>query len=234
MFKTTDFESLDVETQMDIVDKLGIIGVKNDVKAILKRLDALEQHSEELEGISHWRDNIITADEAFNQVKEKEEACIPSELNKAFKEIHEAIDNEQSSVGLYEYECDYDSWGLSYIRKYHLNNLMRLLPNYKYSVEMHEGDKLHNSYVLVSWDKHQKASIPKIDPDKKYILPMEGTDWIDKGVRHYATIHENYWEPLKWTGGVLPPYGPLYEVQGKDILNAPDWVKAIKPIEVKE
>ena len=25
-----------------------------------------------------------------------------------------------------------------------------------------------------------------------------------------------------------------YAVQGKDILNAPDWVKAIKPIEVKE
>lgn len=235
MFKTTDFESLDEETQMDIADKLGIIGVKNDVEAILKRLDDLERHSEELESISHWRDNIIAADEAFKQVKGKEEACIPAELNKAFKEIHEAIDNEQTSVELYEYECDPDSWGLSYIRKYHLSNLMRLLPNYKYSVEMHQGDKLYNSYVLVSWDKPQKASIPEIDPDKKYILPMEkfeGNVLYGRYKWYAFKNEEGFWNSFAHISNEQAMGN--YAVQGKDILNAPDWVKAIKPIEVKE
>ena len=130
-----------------------------------------------------------------------------------------------------------DDWGSDFTLS-DFRSLEKLLPKYGFKVRVEKEDSTFDAFLTISWDKENykkdKANGSQIDPDKKYILPMEGTDCIDKGVRHYATIHENYWEPLKWTAGVLPPYGPLYEVQGRDILDAPDWVKAIKPIEVEE
>lgn len=236
MFKTTDFESLDEEAQMDIADKLGIISLKNDVKAILKRLDNLEQNSEGLKSVLHWRDNIITADEAFNNVEEKEEACIPKELDEAFKEIRQAIDNEETSVKLYEYEYDPTPWGTAYKRKYHLNNLIRLLPNYGYSVEVQqEEDNSYHNYVLVSWYKKKDTSTPQIDPNKKYILPMEkfeGNVLYGRYKWYAFKNEEGFWNSFAHISNEQAMGN--YAVQGKDILNAPDWVKAIKPIEVKE
>lgn len=238
MFKTTDFESLDEETQIDIANKLGIIGVKNDVKAILKRLDDLEQHSEELDSISHWQDNIITADEAFKQVKENIEAYIPKELNKAFKEIQQAIDDERTWVKLNEYEYEPVAWGPAYKRKYHLNNLIRLLPDYSYSVEVHEEeDNSYHNYVLVSWDKAEDTSTPQIDPGKKYILPMDGyTGGCNDGSNYtYYAFKSEYsgWRSIAHLGN-KSAIEDHYAVSGKYIIDGPDWVKAIKPIEVEE
>lgn len=176
-------------------------------------------------------DKVLTADEAFKKSIQAQDTHNKEVLSSVFERINHAVDTGIRSITLS------DDWGSGFTLS-DFRSLEKLLPKYGFKVRVEKEDSTFEAFLIISWDKENykkdKSNGSKIDPDKKYILPMEGTDWIDKGVRHYATIHENYWEPLKWTGGVLPPYGPLYEVQGRDILDAPDWVKAIKPIEVKE
>lgn len=176
-------------------------------------------------------DKVLTADEAFKKSIQAQDTHNKEVLSSVFERINHAVDTGIRSITLS------DDWGSSFTLS-DFRSLEKLLPKYGFKVRVEKEDSTFDAFLTISWDKENykkdKANGSQIDPDKKYILPMEGTDCIDKGVRHYATIHENYWEPLKWTAGVLPPYGPLYEVQGRDILDAPDWVKAIKPIEVEE
>ncbi|PWT34142.1 hypothetical protein DKZ26_10600 [Limosilactobacillus reuteri] len=176
-------------------------------------------------------DKVLTADEAFKKSIQAQDTHNKEVLSSVFERINHAVDTGIRSITLS------DDWGSGFTLS-DFRSLEKLLPKYGFKVRVEKEDSTFDAFLTISWDKENykkdKSNGPKIDPDKKYILPMEGTDWIDKGVRHYATIHENYWEPLKWTGGFLPPYGLLYEVQGRDILDGPDWVKAIKPIEVKE
>lgn len=230
-FKANDLASMDEIEQMDLADELGITDIKNDVQSIKKQLT-------DLENSLNWQDNIITAQEAAGRLRQIENEALPKELNKAFAAIDEALNNEQDSLLLLEYTKEYeDKWCTTYnmVRAYHIKRLAEALRKYGYKVDVYGPEDEYGLRIKIHLrNKGDGLEFSKIDPDKKYILPMEGTDWIDKGVRHYATIHENYWEPLKWADGVLPPHGPLYEVQGRDILDGPDWVKAIKPIEVKE
>lgn len=207
------------------------------IRNLKKRCNDLEEKVESLS----WRANIITAEEAAGRLQQIENDALPRELNKAFVAIDEAINNEQDSLILLEYTREnngytaFDFPRYEMVRVYHIESLAEALRKYGYRVDIYDPEDDYGLRLKICLrGEGNKLMSSKIDPDKKYILPMEGTDWINKGVRHYATIHENYWEPLKWTGGVLPPYGPLYEVQGRDILDGPDWVKAIKPIEVKE
>lgn len=176
-------------------------------------------------------DKVLTADEAFKKSIQAQDTHNKEVLSSVFERINHAVDTGIRSITLS------DDWGSGFTLS-DFRSLEKLLPKYGFKVRVEKEDSTFEDFLIISWDKENykkdKSNGSKIDPDKKYILPMEGTDWINKGVRHYATIHKNYWEPLKWTGGVLPPYGPLYEVQGRDILDAPDWVKAIKPIEVEE
>ena len=176
-------------------------------------------------------DKVLTADEAFKKSIQAQDTHNKEVLSSVFERINHAVDTGIRSITLS------DDWGSSFTLS-DFRSLEKLLPKYGFKVRVEKEDSTFDAFLTISWDKENykkdKANGSQIDPDKKYILPMEGTDCIDKGVRHYATIHENYWEPLKWTAGVLPPYGPLYEVQGRDIIDAPDWVKAIKPIEVEE
>lgn len=176
-------------------------------------------------------DKVLTADEAFKKSIQAQDTHNKEVLSSVFERINHAVDTGIRSITLS------DDWGSSFTLS-DFRSLEKLLPKYGFKVRVEKEDSTFDAFLTISWDKENykkdKSNGSQIDPDKKYILPMEGTDCIDKGVRHYETIHENYWEPLKWTAGVLPPYGPLYEVQGRDILDAPDWVKAIKPIEVEE
>lgn len=217
----------------------------NEVKSlwpIIHRLEAdyddIRNQLKEIELKDKYQKNIITAEEAAGRLQQIEEEALPKELNNAFVAIDKALNDEQDSLILFEYTKEYeDKWctTCNMVRVYHIKRLAEALRKYGYRVDIYDPEDEYGLRIKIHLrDEEDKLESSKIDPDKKYILPMEGTDWINKGVRHYATIHENYWEPLKWTGGVLPPYGPLYEVQGRDILDAPDWVKAIKPIEVEE
>ena len=217
----------------------------NEVKSlwpIIHRLEAdyddIRNQLKEFELKDKYQKNIITAEEAAGRLQQIEEEALPKELNNAFVAIDKALNDEQDSLILFEYTKEYeDKWctTCNMVRVYHIKRLAEALRKYGYRVDIYDPEDEYGLRLKICLrGEGNKLESSKIDPDKKYILPMEGTDWIDKGVRHYATIHESYWEPLKWTGGVLPPYGPLYEVQGRDIIDAPDWVKAIKPIEVEE
>lgn len=217
----------------------------NEVKSlwpIIHRLEAdyddIRNQLKEIELKDKYQKNIITAEEAAGRLQQIEEEALPKELNNAFVAIDKALNDEQDSLILFEYTKEYeDKWctTCNMVRVYHIKRLAEALRKYGYRVDIYDPEDEYGLRIKIHLrDEEDKLESSKIDPDKKYILPMEGTACIDKGVRHYATIHENYWEPLKWTAGVLPPYGPLYEVQGRDILDAPDWVKAIKPIEVEE
>lgn len=227
LFRSYDFESMDEVKQIELIDGLGISDLREDTESIKERMGLLEQNLDKLESSLHWRDNIITGDVALARVKEKEEESAPEELSKAFEEIRQAIDKDDTSVRMYEYEYTFDG----YERKYHLNNLMRLLPNYNYRVTLHKSDDFRERYVEAFWGEVKDKSTSKIDPNKKYILPMDGTGDIGN-FRTYAWIEEGFWQAARALhDGQAISFN--YCVAGKDILSAPNWVKAIKPIEVK-
>lgn len=75
-----------------------------------------------------------------------------------------------------------------------------------------------------------------LDPNKKYILPMEGTeaeDCLGNMVYSYAAKQEGG----SWYIGHKSPFADPkihFTVTAKDIENAPEWVKAIEPVEVKD
>lgn len=216
--------------------KTEIENLKTEIDWLSQKLDKLtegvdEQRKQlqEIEYTERLRDNAITAVDALAQVKEREEASASVELSKAFEEIRQAVDEDGTSVRMYEFEYTFDG----YERKYHLNNLMRLLPNYNYRVTLHKSDDFRERYVEAFWGEVKDKSTSKIDPNKKYILPMDGTlqGWGD--TKSYATIENEVWEVWQASSEDQIIRGKQY-VQGEDILNAPDWVKAIKPIEVNK
>lgn len=73
-----------------------------------------------------------------------------------------------------------------------------------------------------------------LDPNKKYILPMEGTeaeDCLGSMAYSYAAKQEGG----SWYIGHKSPFADPkihFTVTAKDIEDAPEWVKAIEPVEV--
>lgn len=228
LFRSYDFESMDEMKQIELIDGLGISDLREDTESIKERIGLLEQNLDKLESSLHWRDNIITGDVALARVKEKEEESAPEELSKAFEEIRQAIDKDDTSVRMYEYEYTFDG----YERKYHLNNLMRLLPNYNYRVTLHKSDDFRERYVEAFWGEVKDKTTSKIDPNKKYILPMDDATSFGGGT-FYTFVNQD-----GWTIDIAPNNEDAcnrgYLIKGGRLKDAPDWVKVIKPIEVKE
>lgn len=229
-FKSNTFESMDELEQMDLADGLGIIDIKNDIQSIKKRLTDLEENS-------NWKDNIITAKEAAWRLQQIEEETLPKELNNAFATINETINNEQDSLILFEYTKEYeDNWCTTYnmVRAYHIKRLAEALRKYGYRVDVYGPKDEYGLRIKIHLRNEEGGlEFSKIDPDKKYILPMERTTTSDY-MRNYAYYNTGHWLV---SGGALDDDWAErsgYTVYGKDILDAPDWVKAIKPIEVEE
>lgn len=94
-----------------------------------------------------------------------------------------------------------------------------------------EQKKVNNDWQLeVNWENVD------LNPDKKYILPMDDTDIVAPygSEKAYAYKHDDgYWDIERfygeWDG--RPTY---IIVTAKDIEEAPDWVRAIEPVEVEE
>lgn len=94
-----------------------------------------------------------------------------------------------------------------------------------------EQKKVNNDWQLeVNWENVD------LDPNKKYILPMDDTDIVAPygSEKAYAYKHDDgYWDIERfygeWDG--RPTY---IIVTAKDIEEAPDWVRAIEPVEVEE
>lgn len=153
----------------------------------------------------------ITAREAYQQT-EKETRI--KEIAKAYEAIREAVDLGMTSIKLWF--DDLNTCDLVF------NELVRQGYNL-------EQKKVNNDWQLeVNWENVD------LDPNKKYILPMDDTD-IEApygSEKAYAYKHDDgYWDIERfygeWDG--RPTY---IIVTAKDIEEAPEWVKAIEPVEV--
>ncbi|MCC4459618.1 hypothetical protein [Limosilactobacillus reuteri] len=207
------------------------------------RLDKLENDLEyESQGESFQPANGIDAKEAANQVEKAAQKALPNELKKAFDEINLAVKNEQQSVRLFQYELG------AYVcangkpqrkRIYHINALSKELKKYGYETKLDSNDSDGPySFLEVSWEGEETSDISKIDPAKKYILPLEGTDReitdsvTGKTISHevaYACPRDDKWKIIYdrkiCSDAVIVP--------GKEIIDVPKWVRAIEPIEIE-
>ncbi|MCC4427879.1 hypothetical protein [Limosilactobacillus reuteri] len=156
----------------------------------------------------------ITAREAYQQTEKETQI---KEIAKAYEAIREAVDLGMTSIKLWF--DDLNTCDLVF------NELVRQGYNL-------EQKKVNNDWQLeVNWENVD------LDPNKKYILPMEGTeqpsysDSLGESTRGYAYKNEYG----TWTiCHVFSPAGITdeYTVIAKDIEDAPEWVKAIEPVEV--
>lgn len=223
-FKSNAFASMDELEQMDLVDGLGVTGIKKDIQSIKERLA-------DLENSSSWQDNIITAEEATAQLEAKIQAEMPKELGEVFKKIRKAIDDKKNSIKISPYNIQYERHDNARVSAIsynpYLEDLEQELKKYNYATHLTDYG------LVVAWPRN-KANVPVIDPDKKYILPMEGT--VKAGLPHqtlYAFRVNDTWVTSLETEDAKA-IGNMQYVYGKNIIDAPDWVKAIKPIEVEE
>ena len=213
--------------------KTEIENLKTEIDWLSQKLDKLtegvdEQRKQlqEIEYTERLRDNAITAVDALAQVKEREEASASVELSKAFEEIRQAVDEDGTSVRMYEFENTFDG----YERKYHLNNLMKLLPNYNYRVTLHNSDDFRERFVEVFWSEVNDKSTSEIDPNKNYILQLNAAAPFGTC---YVSCESGIWAiDIALNNEDALDRG--YIVKGGRLKDAPDWVKAIKPIEVNK
>ena len=155
----------------------------------------------------------ITAREAYQQTEKETQI---KEIAKAYEAIREAVDLGMTSIKLWF--DDLNTCDLVF------NELVRQGYNL-------EQKKVNNDWRLeVNWENVD------LDPNKKYILPMEGTeaeDCLGNMVYSYAAKQEGG----SWYIGHKSPFADPkihFTVTAKDIENAPEWVKAIEPVEVKD
>lgn len=224
LFKSNDFSSMDEIEQMNLADELGITDIKNDVQSIKKQLT-------DLEASSNWQDNIITAEEATAQLEAKIQAEMPKELGEVFEKIRKAIDDKKNSIKIPPYNIQYERHDNARVSAIsynpYLEDLEQELKKYNYATHLTDYG------LVVAWPRN-KANVPVIDPDKKYILPMEGSDrFAKKDLDKWIFIGDGRTAEEAFHSTCLY-HNDTFTVQGRDILDGPDWVKAIKPIEVEE
>ena len=77
-----------------------------------------------------------------------------------------------------------------------------------------------------------------VDKPKRYVLPMPyGADDDDPDDSHYAVVNREYHAGPAWHQGPCVSFKEArehYSVTQSDIDAAPDWVKAITPVEVTD
>ncbi|WP_323067333.1 hypothetical protein [Limosilactobacillus reuteri] len=211
----------------------------NEVKSlwsIIHRLEAdyddIRNQLKEFELKDKYQKNIITAEEAAAQLEAKIQAEMPKELGEVFKKIRKAIDDKKNSIEISPYNIQYERHDNARVSAIsynpYLEDLEQELKKYNYATHLTDYG------LVVAWPRN-KANVPVIDPDKKYILPMEkfeGNVLYGRYKWYAFKNEEGFWNSFAHISNEQAMGN--YAVQGKDILNAPDWVKAIKPIEVKE
>lgn len=210
------------------------------IRNLKKRCNDLEEKVESLS----WKDKIITAEEAAGRLHQIENEALPKELNKAFVAIDEALNNEQDSLILPEYTKEFNGYTAfdlprhEMVRIYHIESLGEALRKYGYRVDIYDPKDEYGLRIKIHLRNEEDGLESfKVDPDKKYILPMEEYDggYLEgSGYTFYAFKPEDAgWRSIAHRDN-KHAIRDHYAVWGKDILNAPDWVKAIKPIEVEE
>ena len=175
-----------------------------------------------METIVHDPLNRITAKEANLRATRQKENFYKKSLANVYGAIHADV-----SLGLFETEYIINGFEeADYI-------FDQLVMNDEYSVDLvavNSDPDDERMKLTISWDSESL-----IDPDKKYILPMEGTeaeDCLGNMAYSYAAKQEGG----SWYIGHKSPFADPkihFTVTAKDIKDAPEWVKAIEPVEVE-
>ena len=154
----------------------------------------------------------ITAREAYKQSVGTEEYL--NTLKDVYSDIQGNIDDGYTNAHFF-----YDSMNL-------VNRVYRELLAQDYNLTLEKEKTCY--HLTVDW------SDVDLDPNKKYILPMEGTDrFAKKDLDKWIFIGDGRTAEEAFHSTCLY-HNDTFTVQGRDILDGPDWVKAIKPIEVEE
>lgn len=166
--------------------------------------------------------NAITAKEAHDRTHEIVMNTRQEHLNSVYEKINVAI-----NAGLYR---------VSYITPdIEIGNfIFNKLATDDYYVEMSATSPDPDDHAMelnIGWEDSS------YDMDKKYILPMEGAysrDCYGNDLTGYAYKGTNgsWFMAFRTNDEDMERLG--YTVTAKDIEEAPEWVKAIEPIEVKE
>lgn len=150
----------------------------------------------------------ITAREAYKQSVGTEEYL--NTLKDVYSDIQGNIDDGYTNAHFF-----YDSMNL-------VNRVYRELLAQDYNLTLEKEKTCY--HLTVDW------SDVDLDPNKKYILPLEEAETTDGA--YYCAVRDGG----KWK--IAVSYNPSeleafrFTVTAKDIEDAPDWVKAIEPVEV--
>lgn len=178
-------------------------------------------------------DKVLTADEAFKKSIQAQDTHNKEVLSSVFERINHAVDTGIRSITLS------DDWGSGFTLS-DFRSLEKLLPKYGFKVRVEKEDSTFEAFLTISWDKENykkdKSNGSKIDPDKKYILPMEGYVGgygVSDDTFYAFKLDDESWRSIAHRDN-KHAIRDHYAVWGRDIIDGPDWVKAIKPIEVEE
>lgn len=162
----------------------------------------------------------MTAREAHKRSIGTEEDYIKLLID-VYNFIHEEVDNRNTSI---------DYWIDSlYLADRVFNELVK--QGYNVNLEKDMGaDKVW--HLSIEWENVD------LDPNKKYILPMDDTaslNYYGDTITKYAVLGSNgNWDILNMLGNQDAADCVGCIVTAKDLEDAPEWVKAIEPVEVEE
>ena len=175
-----------------------------------------------METIVHDPLNRITAKEANLRAAKQKENAYKETLKRVYGAIHANV-----SLGLFETEQIINGYEeADYI-------FDQLVMNDEYAVDLgavNSDPTDERMKLTISWDSESL-----IDPNKKYILPMEGAysrDCYGNDLTGYAYKGTNgsWFMALRTNDEDMERLG--YTVTAKDIEEAPEWVKVLEPVEV--
>ena len=157
----------------------------------------------------------ITAREAYKQSVGTEEYL--NTLRDVYSDIQGNIKDGYTNAHFF-----YDSMSL-------VNRVYRELLAQDYSLTLEKEKTCY--HLTADW------SDVDLDPNKKYILPMDDTaslNYYGDTITKYAVLGSNgNWDILNMLGNQDAADCVGCIVTAKDIEEAPEWVKAIEPVEVE-
>lgn len=174
-----------------------------------------------METIVHDPLNRITAKEANLRATKQKENAYKETLKRVYGAIHANV-----SLGRFETEQIIDGFEEA---DYVFNQLV-MKDEYAVTLGAVNSDPDDERMKLtISWDSESL-----IDPNKKYILPMEGSQ--DEFGQVYAVISRGLtssrWA-FNYANNSEEAIGNDYIVTAKDLEYAPEWVKVLEPVEVE-
>lgn len=100
-----------------------------------------------------------------------------------------------------------------------------------------QGYNLKQKKVNNDWQLEVNWENVDLVPDKKYILPMDGArtrNYLNEPLNTYTYKGDNGTWLIGFNATNEGAIMEGYTVTAKDIEEAPDWVRAIEPVEVEE